>query len=549
MPSTSTGDLEGSLLQHHLFPRFWKYRWRFSIALVLVLIHATLPSAIVFLIQGILDNALINKDAEKLFWLPLALIGIYVLNGLVAYSRGMITRGMAWEAVTELRQDVFSHVLTLSPSWRQKQQTGQLLSRLMNDISSVQYFVSAIITLIHHPLSIIGLIATAFYMNAELALICLFVLPFVGILIQRFGKKLRGTAQNEFDQSADLQSMTTEALLGHSTIQAAQAEKLFSTNFSTLNNALYRRKMQYISAQLLPGPVVEAVAAVGIGLAILFGGQQVLNDQLQPGELIAFLVAMGLLNAPIKAVSEAQALWQRASAGAQAALTILLESPTPDTGSRILDAKKIKITIQDLDFAYQADKPVLSQLNCEIPEQQITAICGPSGIGKTSVADLILRRYPFQGGQIWVNGHPINEWTRHSLVKHIAIIQQDPFVFNATVRDNLLMGQDATEADIIQAAQSAAAHEFIMELPNGYDTILNESGSNLSGGQRQRICIARAFLRNCPLVILDEATSNLDSESQDSIINALKALMNDRTVILISHDPRLLEVAENVVNL
>ena len=185
----------------------------------------------------------------------------------------------------------------------------------------------------------------------------------------------------------------------------------------------------HISAQLLPGPVVEAVAAVGIGLAILFGGQQVLNDQLQPGELIAFLVAMGLLNAPIKAVSEAQALWQRASAGAQAALTILLESPTADTGSRVLDAKTIEITIQDLNFAYQEDKPVLSQLSCQIPEQQITAICGPSGIGKTSVADLILRRYPFQAGQIWVNGHPINDG--RVLVKHTPSFQ-DPFVFNAT---------------------------------------------------------------------------------------------------------------------
>ncbi|MEC8381235.1 MAG: ABC transporter ATP-binding protein [Myxococcota bacterium] len=549
MPSTSTGDLEGNLLRNHLFPRFWKYRWRFAVALVLVIVHAALPSAIVFLIQGILDNALINKDVDKLFWLPLALIAIYVLNGLVAYTRGMITRGLAWEAVTELRKDVFSHLLTLSPSWRQKQQTGELLSRLMNDISSIQYFASAVITLIHHPLTILGLIASAFYMNAQLAVICLFVLPFVAILIQRFGKRLRGSAQNEFDQSADLQSMTAEALLGYSTIQAAQAETLFSKRFSQLNSELFRRKMQYISAQLLPGPVVETVAAVGIGLAILFGGQQVLNDQLQPGELIAFLVAMGLLNAPFKAVSEAQALWQRASAGAQAAYAILHESPLSDTGRHVLNTSKIEIVIRELDFAYQPEKPVLRQFSCAIPDGQITAICGPSGIGKTSIADLILRRYPFQSGEILVNGLPINQWTRSSLINHMAIIQQEPFIFNATVRDNLLMGQDASEVEMIRAAKSAAAHEFILDLPLGYDTVLNETGSILSGGQRQRICIARAFLRNSPLVILDEATSNLDADSQDSIVSALKALMHDRTVILISHDPRLLAVADNIVRL
>lgn len=541
--------MEIKSLRHHLAPRFWQYRWQFLIALVLVLIHAALPSAIVFLIQGILDDALINKNASRLFWLPLALISIYILNGVVAYSRGMLTRGIAWEVVTELRKDVFAHMLMLSPSWRQAQQTGQLLSRLMNDISSVQYFVSAIITLIHHPLTIIGLIASAFYMNAQLALICLFILPFVAYLIQRFGKRLRGSAQNEFDQSADLQSMTAEALLGFTAIQAAQAEDSFVHRFSSLNTELYQRKMQYISAQLLPGPVVETVAAVGIGLAILFGGQQVLNGHLQPGELIAFLVAMGLLNAPFKAVSEAQALWQRASAGAEAALSILSETPLPDTGRQELRSTAIDISIHKLCFSYLPETPVLTELTCTIPQGQITALCGPSGVGKTSIAELILRRYPIQSGHIMLNNRPIEEWTRSSLYQHIAMIQQSPFLFHASVRENIMMGQDRSEKELIQAAQSAAAHDFILALPEGYDTILDESGNRLSGGQRQRICIARAFLRNAPLLILDEATSNLDADSQDSIIQSLKELMSDRTVILISHDPRLLDAAHHTITL
>lgn len=550
MPSVSHGALDKiNSIKKHLYPRFWRHRWTLLTALVLVFLHATLPSAIVFLIQGILDDALIQKDESRLFWLPIGLIFIYGLNGIIGYTRGMLTRGMAWKIVTDLRNDVFNHLIHLSISWRLKQQTGHLLSRIMNDISAVQYFVSAIITLIQQPLTIIGLLATAFYMNYKLATICMFILPMVAILIQRFGKHLRGSAQNELDEQADLQAFATETLLGFSSIQAAQAEKDFSHRFSQKNERLRSQKMQHISAQLMPGPIVEFIAAIGIGTTILFGGKQVLSGTIQPGELIAFLVAMSLLNAPFKSLSEAQSLWQKAMAGATNTVA-MLETPRPeDPGLLDLQPSDNHVHFKDVSFGYTPSHPVLEKVSFDILPGKITAIQGPSGVGKTTISSLLLRHYTPSSGLITINGTPITEYSLKNLRGKISIIQQHPFLFCASAADNISLGCSSSREEIISAAKRADADEFIQALSDGYDTILSEDGQQLSGGQRQRICIARALLRDSPILILDEATSNLDDESQQSILDSLHRIMKDRTVLLISHDPRLLAAADVIVSL
>lgn len=524
------------------------YRKLIALAALLMIIASVIPGALVFLVRSVLDDVLINHDPRRLAAVPLALVLLYALNGVVAVARGLLTRHVAWKVVSAIREELFSQYLHLDLAWHQQAPTGERLARLNNDVVNIQYGVSGLVTAFQKPLTLIVLLVAAFSMNAELSLYALVVLPLVVIPIERFGRRLRRLARERLDSLADLTASANETLRGIRVVKAFGGEADRLGRFARTNEFQRRLQMKVAAAQLIPGPVVEVIAATGIAIVIWFGGQQVFRGELQAGELLGFLVALALLNDPLKGLSQIQSLVQRAVAGAEVVFATLdRPSAVPDEGSVVLDAAAVDLRFEGVSFAYQADEPVLHDVDLRIDTGQVVAIVGASGAGKTTLGALLCRFHDPSAGRVVLNGVDLRDYTLSSLRRHVAVVTQDPFLFDDTVAANIRFGHDASAEAVERAAKIANAHGFITELPQGYDTPIDELGMRLSGGQRQRLCIARAVLHDAPVLVLDEATSALDAESEAAVQEALDRLMKDRTVLAIAHRLSTIRDADEIV--
>ncbi|MFT5679374.1 MAG: subfamily B ATP-binding cassette protein MsbA [Myxococcota bacterium] len=526
---------------------FAPYRLQLAAAIGMIVLHSAIPGVMVLLIRDVLDEVLIARDQTRLALVPGVLIVLFALNGALTFGRGMLTRYIAWKVVTTLREELFACYLSQDIAWHQSQPVGELLARLSNDVTNVHYGVSGIVTAVQKPLTLLVLIAVAFHLNPRLALIGMIALPLVAVPIDRFGKRLRRTSRGALDNMAALTGSAVETLSGVRVVQSHNGEEQRQQAFAEENERYRKQKMDTFAALLLPGPVVEMIAVVGVAAALWYGGQQVIAGEVAPGELIAFLFAMSQLNAPLKGLAEIQSLTQRALAGSEAVFAALDRAPAvSDDGTQTLQTDRIQLTFEGVSFDY-GDGPVLTDLKLDIPPGKTVALVGASGSGKSTAANLIPRFYDPAAGRILVNGQDIRTFSLHSLRRHIALVSQEGFLFNDTVRDNIGFGQDADEAEIIEAAKMAHAHDFITALPQGYDTRLDELGMRLSGGQRQRICIARAFLRDAPLLVLDEATSALDTASERLVQEALDRLSQHRTVLAIAHRLSTIRHADEII--
>jgi subfamily B ATP-binding cassette protein MsbA len=518
-----------------------------ALASLLVVVSSLVPVATVFLVKTMLDDVLIARDRAGLTVLPLLVIGLYAIGGVAAVARGLLTRKVAWSVVTQLRRELFVHYLRQDVLWHQKRPTGELVARLMNDVNDVQLGMSGIVNAVQKPLSLVGLIASAFVMNPKLAAIALPVLPFVAIPIERFGRSLRASARSSLDNLAGLSASASETLTGMRVVQAMGGESIRLARFDTENERQKELQMRTFLAQLLPGPVIELIAAIGVGLVIWFGGQQVLAGEIEPGALVAFLVALGLLNDPLKGIAQIHSLTQRALAGADAVFHTIDSQPRiADHGTLELGHEPVEIAFEDVDFDY-GDGPVLQGVSFRMERGRTVALVGASGSGKSTTAALVTRFVDPTRGRVLANGKALPEYTLASLRRQVGLVSQDTFLFDDTIRSNIAFGIEAGQSDVEAAARVANAHDFIAALPHGYDTRIDELGLRLSGGQRQRICIARAVLRDAPVLVLDEATSALDTESEALVQEALDRLRKDRTVLLIAHRLSTIRDADEIL--
>jgi subfamily B ATP-binding cassette protein MsbA len=373
------------------------------------------------------------------------------------------------------------------------------------------------------------------------------VLPFVAIPIERFGRTLRASARSSLDNLAGLSASASETLTGMRVVQAMGGEPIRLARFDAENERQKELQMRTFLAQLLPGPVIELIAAIGVGLVIWFGGQQVLAGEIEPGALVAFLVALGLLNDPLKGIAQIHSLTQRALAGADAVFhTIDAQPRIEDHGTLELRHEPVEIAFEDVDFDY-GEGPVLQGLSFRMERGRTVALVGASGSGKSTIAGLVTRFIDPTRGRVLANGKALPEYTLKSLRRQVGLVSQDTFLFDDTIRSNIAFGIEATQPEIEAAARVANAHDFIAALPHGYDTRIDELGLRLSGGQRQRICIARAVLRDTPVLVLDEATSALDTESEALVQEALDRLRKDRTVLLIAHRLSTIRDADEIL--
>jgi subfamily B ATP-binding cassette protein MsbA len=527
---------------------FRPHLWGLVLGTVLLVLAANIPTAIVVLIKIVLDDVLIEQNHAALAAMPFAVAGLYAISAALNIGRGLLTKSIAFQVVERLRGQLMRQYLRLGVAYHQATPTGEQVSRLANDVNNVQYAVSGFATAIQKPITLVGLLVAAFVLNPLLAGVAVCVLPLVGFPIDRFGKRLRRSTRDSLANLAQLSALAQELLVGIRVVQAFGAERRMEDRFAALNHEQYRLQLRAAAAQLIPGPVVELIAALGVGAAIYVGGRQVFAGTITPGELIAFLVALGLMNDPLKGLSLIVSLWQRSVAAGDEVFRILdMEPAVVDDGQLELDGGPCGLSFEDVGFDY-GDGPVVAGMSFTIAPGQVVALVGPSGAGKTTLANLVPRFYDPTAGRILLNGQPLPAWSLASLRQRVALVTQETFLFNDSVGQNIAFGRPrASQEEIEAAARAANAHDFIRELPRGYDTRIDELGMRLSGGQRQRICIARAVLADAPILVLDEATSALDSESEALVQQALDRLMQNRTVLVIAHRLSTIRRANRII--
>jgi len=535
-----------------LFGRFAPHRKALCVALILVALHSAVPGALVLLVEVVLDDVLVSRDTAALSWIPWAVVGLYLANGALGFGRGMLTRSIAWSVITTLRRDVYTALLQQDSAWHRAHASGTLTSRLLTDVDNIQYGVSAIVTAVQKPLTLVLLLLAAARMSVELTLVAIVAAPMIILPIRWLGHRLRERARTGLDTRAVLSGYANETWTTIDGLQAATAETHRLKGFNTLNHALHAAAMRSFAARLLPSPLVEAAAAVGVALVIVVGGGHVVSGQLQPGELIAFLLAVGLLNDPLKGLAEVNTLAQRAAAGASTAFAFIDRVPAVTSGPRgplLLDSSAPLLSFRNVTIDY-GDGPVVEDFSLDIRRGEIVALAGPSGVGKTSLVCLVPRLLDPTVGDVWIGGSPIRAHDLHSVRQKVALVGQDPVLLEGSVAENIALSRPkSSRAQIEQAARAAGAYDFISALPHGFDTPLGERGSRLSGGQRQRICIARAFLQDAPVVLLDEPTSALDARLEGVLQEALDRLCIGRAVLLVSHRTSMLDRAHRVVHL
>ena len=531
--------------------KFVKPYWvRLAGAMVCMLFVSAASAASAFLVKPVLDDVFFKKDLAMLRLIPLAIVGLFILKGLFDYGQGYLMSFVGQRIITDLREKIYHHLHSLSLSFYTKNPTGVLMSRILNDVSLVQGAVSDSVTgLLKDIFTILGLVFVVFYRDWKLALIALVVFPIAVYPIVRFGRKLRSYSTRSQMTLADLSTLLLETISGTRIVKAFNMEDYERKRFSKVNEKLFQLMRKSFRVRAVSHPLMETLGGLGIAAIVFYGGYNVIQGTATPGTFFSFLAALLMLYEPVKRLSNVNNSIQQGLAGASRIFEILDTVPEirNKPGARDLGEIREGIEFQDVWFKYEEDW-VLKNINLKIRAGEVVAFVGASGGGKTTLVNLVPRFYEVNSGRILIDGADIRELTVESLRERIAMVTQQTILFNDTVEQNIAYGNIGQPREkIVEAAEAAFAHNFIRNLPEGYQTRIGEQGVKLSGGERQRVSIARALLKNAPILILDEATSSLDSESEGEVQKAIEFLMQGRTTLVIAHRLSTIRKADRIV--
>lgn len=533
------------------------YRWFLVLAtLCMVLVTAMnviAPWMIRTLIRTITDGVASPSPhyLSQVRWLALWAVGIYFFRSLFQFGTDYISHYAAWNILKEIRQFLYDHLQKLSLRYYQDKQTGDLMSRVIDDTRNFEQLLAhAIPTVVVNALMIVGVSAILFVLNAGLALYTLIPIPFLIFMVLRFSRLSRPLFRQAQDRVGELSATLQDNFSGMKEIKAFAKEHYESRRMGHRIAEQTRTILQALRLSNAFSPSIEFVSSLGTVIVIAVGGALALERQLPLEDLVAFLLYLGSFYQPITALGRINEGLQQALASAERVLDIInARSEIQDAPSAFeLDAVGGKLEFSQVSFHYLEGIPVLKNISFTVNPGETLALVGPTGVGKTTIANLIPRFYDPIAGEIRVDGVDIRHVTQASLRRNISIVSQDVFLFNGTVRENILYGkQDATDAEVMWAAKQANAHEFITELAEGYETRVGERGVKLSGGQKQRISIARAILRDTPILVLDEATSSVDTHTETLIQEALGKLKANRTTVVIAHRLSTIQEADQIV--
>jgi subfamily B ATP-binding cassette protein MsbA len=526
------------------------YRNKMAIAILCMLATAALNSSIAYMVKPVLDDIFINKRWLMLRFLPVILLVLYFLKGAFTYAQNYLMMFIGERVVMSLRNELFAHIHSLSMDFFTKRSTGLIMARINSDVVLVQRAITnSLADLLREPLNVIGYLAVMFYCNWIWAILAILVLPFVALLIGKLGYKLRRITRKVQQKIADLNVILHETLSGVFIVKAFHMEEQEVERYSQENRRYFNEQMRAGRVMVLSAPLMELIGSIGIAFIVWFGGAQVIAGKSTPGNFFSFMAALLMMYAPIKKLTQVNNDTQQGIAASGRIFEFLDEQPSVQEVEDAVEIPAIKHYIEYRNVSFQYEKQVvLHDINLKVTRGEIVAIVGASGAGKTTMLNLLPRFYEATSGGILIDGQDIRKATLRSLRQQIGIVTQETILFNETVKNNILYGnRSASEEQLIEAAQAALAHEFICQMPERYDTRIGERGVKLSGGQKQRIAIARAILKNSPIMILDEATSSLDSKSEALVQKALDNLMRDRTTFIIAHRLSTVRGAHRIV--
>jgi subfamily B ATP-binding cassette protein MsbA len=525
-------------------------RFRLFLAMVCMLVMAAATSATAFLVKPVLDDIFLNKDTLMLKIIPLAVILIYLLRGLATYGQDYLMNYVGESIIRRLRDDLYSHIQDLPIAFFHKEKTGVLMSRVTGDVGIVKTMVSTAVTSsLKDCFTIVGLTSVIFYRDWKMALFAFVILPLAFYPIVEFGRRVRRISTGWQEAVGDLNSFLHETFAGNKIVKAFGMEHYEKERFYERTLGLFKLEMKAVIARSLSSPIMEFLGGLGIAFIIWYGGSKVLAGTSTAGTFFSFMAAVLMLYDPIKKLSGLNNAVQQGLAAVDRIFDVM------ETKSEIKEPKNPvvlkrgphRVAFENVYFKYEDDM-ILKAINLDVQAGEILALVGMSGGGKTSLVNLLPRFYDVTEGAILIDGDDIRKASISSLRDQMAIVTQEPILFNDSVRNNIAYGNyRASDEEIQRAAKAAYAYDFIQSFPGKFDTNIGELGARLSGGEKQRICIARALLKDAPILILDEATSSLDAESEMLVQKALENLMQGRTTFVIAHRLSTIDYADRII--
>ena len=528
------------------------YRLRLIAAFICSALVAAFSGAYAWLVKPVLDEIFINKNEALLLVLPLALFAVAVLKSAFSYGQNYLMNYVGNQVVTDIRQELFGRMIRLPVKYHDSNTSGRLVSRVINDVTLMANAVAGVLKdVFQQGLTFVVMLGVIFYQNWKLGGMSVIVIPLTVVTMMRMGKRLRSLGKSGQEQMGDMASTLQETLAGIRMVKAYGREAAEAERFKESNKAFFGTTMKAIQVSSLGSSHIEVIGVVGVAVIIWYGGSLVIHGEMTPGAFFSFLAAMFMVFTPLRRLSGSNNTIQQALAAAERVFGVIdLETEEgTDRGRLVMPPIARSVIYQDVTFLYEGQAiPALADIDLVIQAGEMVAIVGSSGSGKTTLANLLPRFYDPTAGRVLIDGVDIQSFTLASLRAQIGIVSQDVVLFDDTVLNNIAFGKPhATEAEIVQAAKLAYAHEFVERLPQGYQTMVGEKGVKLSGGERQRLAIARAILRDPPLLILDEATSALDTESERVVQLALSNLMEHRTTLVIAHRLSTIQRADRIV--
>jgi ATP-binding cassette, subfamily B, bacterial MsbA len=527
------------------------YQRKLLIAMLAMICVAGFTGAQAYLVKDLLDKIFMEKNIFFLKLLPLVVVVIFFLKGLAYYLYTFLLEQVGQSVIRDFRLQIFNHIHKQALSFFNKMPTGTLMSRIISDVTLLQQAVSnALVGSVRDFFQVVILLGVVFFMNWRLAMISFIILPIAAYPIVKFGRLFRRLSTSTQEEVANVSNILHETITGNRIVKAFSKEEYEGNRFYQQVSKLFVLTMKDAKYRCLQHPLMEFIGGGAIALIIWFGGNEVIRGSATPGTFFAFLTALIAAYEPVKGVTRINSTIQQGLAAATRVFAILDIEPeiNDKQGAIRLPPFTSLIEFKNLTFRYDEETPVLANINISVPAGEALAIVGPSGGGKTTFTNLIPRFLDLTEGSITIDGTDIRDVTVASLRSQIAMVTQQTILFNDTVRNNIAYGdQQASEQAIRDAAQTAYALEFIEALPDGFDTVIGEGGARLSGGERQRLSIARAILKNAPILILDEATSALDTESEREVQKALENLMKNRTTFVIAHRLSTIKNASRII--
>lgn len=526
--------------------------WRaFAISIVGMAVAAATEPLVPALLKPMLDGTFVYKDDTVIRLAPFFIVAIFLVRGLATFISTYAINWVGNKVVMDLRDEMFAKLLTLPTRYYDDHATGNLLSKLTFDVTQVTAAATTVVTItVRDSIIIVGLLGWLFYLNWKLTLLSLVMAPVIAFIIRTISGRMRTSSRDSQRAMGDITQVIEESVTAHKVVKLFGGQPYESGRFHEQANWVRRHNMKQAAAAAANVPIVQMVAAIALAVIVYLVTQQAKTDETTVGGFLSFIAAMLMLTAPLKRLTGVSEYLQRGLAAAESVFELLDTQSEADTGSISVGRVRGELVFDQVTFAYGNDgRQALSQIALTVRAGESVALVGASGSGKTTLANLVPRFYVPTAGRILLDGQDINDLTLASLRANIALVSQEVVLFNDTVAANIAYGQARVvgESEIIAAATAAHAMEFIRDWPEGLNTVVGERGVKLSGGQRQRIAIARAILKDAPILILDEATSALDSESERHVQAALETLMQGRTTLVIAHRLSTIEKADRIV--